>query len=221
MTTPLLYLTHDPDFDRLDALEFGCVPDGHPQRCWQPVTDTFAFWRPARRRKPRGFVICRFSEFDVNDPEIEKTLWDGLRFSAPLLHLRHATAGEIITAARAYFGSEASLNRSLFQLATTLDGEEALDTWRRCLESGDSMAHFAIGYTLFELGRFREAYGDLRIYTELAPDSSWNWCWFGKAAAAIGETSEAERGFVRALKLTRRGDAETDAEDLLATLRSD
>ena len=66
--------------------------------------------------------------------------------------------------------------------------------------------------------RFREAYAHLRHYVELAPYSSWNWCWLGKAAAAIGETAEAERAFKRALELTARGDQETDASELLAEL---
>ena len=68
------------------------------------------------------------------------------------------------------------------------------------------MAHFALGYTLYELGRFRESYAHLRHYAELAPLGSWNWCWLGKAAAAIGETAEAERAYRRAIELTKRGD---------------
>ena len=50
-----------------------------------------------------------------------------------------------------------------------MEGEKALNVWRCCLEAGDSMAHFAIGYTLYELERYREAYGHLRHYAELAP----------------------------------------------------
>ena len=103
-------------------------------------------------------------------------------------------------------------------MATRTHGEEALDLWRCCLEAGDSMAHFALGYTLYELERFHEAYAHLRHYVELAPYSSWNWCWLGKAAAAIGERAEAERAFTRALELTAAGDAETDAPELLAEL---
>jgi hypothetical protein len=44
------------------------------------------------------------------------------------------------------------------------------------------MAHFALRYTVYELGRHREAYRHLRHYTEIAPHCSWNWCWYGKAA---------------------------------------
>ena len=80
------------------------------------------------------------------------------------------------------------------------------------------MAHFALGYTLYDLERYHEAYAHLRLYTELSPCSSWNWCWLGKAAAAIGETSEAEDAYRRALELTERGDHKTEAEELLAEL---
>ena len=31
------------------------------------------------------------------------------------------------------------------------------------------MAHFGLGYTLYDLGRFQEAYRHLRHYTEIAP----------------------------------------------------
>src|SRR4051794_27232828 len=47
------------------------------------------------------------------------------------------------------------------------------------------MAHFALGYTLYELGRFKEAYRHLRYYTEISPQGAWNWCWLGKAAQAV------------------------------------
>ena len=80
------------------------------------------------------------------------------------------------------------------------------------------MAHFAIGYTLYELERFHEAYAHLRHYVDLAPHSSWNWCWLGKAAAAIGETSEAEEAYQRALEITARGGQKTDAGELLEAL---
>lgn len=218
MKTPLLYISHDAGLDHLHALEFGVVPEGHPNRCWMPVTETFAFWRPSRGRKPRGFVIYEFSRFDETDPEIAKSVWDGPRFRAPIFNLEAATVGEIVLAARAYFGDRPSLNRVLFNVATGQQGEEALETWQACLEAGDRMAHFAIGYTLFELERFHEAYGHLRTYTELSPNSSWNWCWFGKAARAIGELDEAESAFRRAIELTRRGDLGTDADGLLAEL---
>src|SRR4051812_5204365 len=80
------------------------------------------------------------------------------------------------------------------------------------------MAHFALGYTLYELGRFPEAYRHLRHYTEIAPHGSWNWCWFGKGAEAVGEKEEAIVAYGRALELEAEGDQETDATERLKEL---
>ena len=35
----------------------------------------------------------------------------------------------------------------------------------------------------------------------IAPAGSWNWCWYGKAAQAIGEIDEARRAYRRAIEL--------------------
>ena len=100
------------------------------------------------------------------------------------------------------------------------EGEEAIKLWLMCLETGDSMAHHALGYTYFGLRRYVEAYPHLRRYTEIAPGGSWNWCWFGKAAAAIGERGEAERALRHAIQLTAEGGEETAAAEVLAGLDS-
>lgn len=217
MAVPSVLLSADPYYDYLSAVEFGRVLEGQPPSCWQPLNDGFAYWRPPRARNPRGFHLKHFSDFDVDDPEVAG-IWSGQRFNVPMLGVNAASAGEIIVAARAYLGDEPTLNRAYFSLATNATGEQALQAWRCCLEAGDGMAHFALGYTLFELERFHEAYRHLRHYTELAPHAAWNWCWLAKAAAAIGETGEARRACARAIELTRTGDDETDAPDLLAEL---
>ena len=71
-----------------------------------------------------------------------------------------------------------------------------------------------------ELGRHHEAYRHLRYYAELAPAGAWNWCWYGKAAQAIGEIDEARRAYRRAIEL-EPSDQETDAPELLADLDDD
>lgn len=218
MRPPILYLSRDLDLDYLSALEVGRVSDGQPPACWQPLDEDFAFYRPPRARRMRGFHVKGFRGFDPEKPGLEK-IWSGPRFAAPLLGLSVASAGEIVVAARAHFGDEPSINRVYFDAATCLGGEEALGAWRCCLEAGDPMAHFALGYTLFELGRHREAYRHLRHYAEIAPHSSWNWCWLGRGAAAIGETDEARRAFRRAIELSSQGDDETDAPELLLELK--
>ena len=55
------------------------------------------------------------------------------------------------------------------------------------LEAGDQKARYGLGYTLVELGEFREAYDHLRIYTELTPHNAWAWCWLGRACEGLGE----------------------------------
>ncbi len=67
-------------------------------------------------------------------------------------------------AARTLFASEQSVNREFFNLATQRSGELALTDWRCCLDAGDSMAHFALGYTLYELGRYHEVYRRVQRY---------------------------------------------------------
>ncbi len=99
-----------------------------------------------------------------------------------------------------------------------LTGAEALFQWRLCLQAGDGMAHFALGYTLYELGRFHEAYRHLRYYAQIAPACSWNWCWLGKACEAIGESAEARAAYEQACALEAAGDEETDAAELLAQM---
>ena len=80
------------------------------------------------------------------------------------------------------------------------------------------MAHFGLGYTLYDLGRFKEAYRHLRRYTEISPCGGWNWCWLGKAAEAVGETAEARAAYERAIELESSGDQESDASELLEQL---
>jgi tetratricopeptide (TPR) repeat protein len=81
------------------------------------------------------------------------------------------------------------------------------------------MAHFGLGYVLFDLGRHHEAYRHLRYYVRIAPAAAWNWYWLAKAARAIGETDEARQAYERAVLLD--ADNETDAREQLAALEGD
>jgi hypothetical protein len=192
LSPPRLYLSHDGGLDWLIALEFGRVDDAQPPECWRAVNGQFALLHDVPGGRVLGLKVLAFSEFD---PE-----------------------GEVVIAARAYFAGRDSLNRELFRAATAAEGEDAVALWRRCLEAGDAMAHFALGYTLLGLGRAPEAYRHLRHYTEIAPHGSWNWCWYGMAAGAVGELVEARRAYRRAIELEEAGDQETEARELLAAL---
>jgi tetratricopeptide (TPR) repeat protein len=217
-----LYLSHDPGLDWLVALRFGSVDDGQPPSHWRGVSASFGFLHdgPAGEAPEIGFKVKDFSEFDPDAAGLAE-LWEGPRFVVPQLGLESAPAGEIVLAARSHFGTAPSLNRALFNRATTLGGEPAVDAWRACLQAGDCMAHFALGYTLHELGRHREAYRHLRYYAMIAPAHPWNHCWYGRAAQAIGELGEARAAYRRAIELTAAGAEPTDAPELLAALEAD
>lgn len=82
------------------------------------------------------------------------------------------------------------------------------------------MGHYGLGYALYEVERFRDAYRHLRRYTEIVPTNAWAWCWLGKACAALGELAEARSAYETAVTLERAGGEETDAPELLAELGS-
>jgi tetratricopeptide (TPR) repeat protein len=215
---PRLYLNNAADRQRFIALEFGRVDDGQPEERWTSVGESFFWYHEPEHGRCVGFAIQQsLWRFDPEEDEVAE-IWDGPRFDAPVLGLFDVTAGEIVAAAKPFFRRTPSLNRFYFEEAAGASDEKALDLWRLCLETGDSMAHFALGYTLYDMGQFHDAYRHLRHYTEIAPAHPWNWAWFAKGAAAIGEREEAIRACRRAIELTEAGDVETDAPELLASL---
>lgn len=216
---PRLYISHEPDRDCLTALEFGRVDDGQPNENWRHVDGELSLLHDGSGGPPLGFRICPFSEFDTEAPDVAE-IWEPPTFDAPLVGLTDVPAGEVILAVRRLLGDEPTVNRIYFDAATRESGERALGLWLCCLEAGDSMAHFALGFTLYELGRHHEAYRHLRHYAEIAPAHPWNQVWLGKAAEALGELAEAQRAYERAIELTEAGEDETDAPELLAALRA-
>jgi hypothetical protein len=80
-----------------------------------------------------------------------------------------------VLAARPFLGGRSTINRVYFNAAMRAEGPEAEELWRYCLQSGDLMAHYSLEYTLYELGRYHEAYRHLRAYTELVPADGWAW----------------------------------------------
>ena len=211
-----LYLNHLPEYDWLIALEFGRVDDGQPKANWRGVTEHLGFLLDAPGGREVGFKITELAVFDEETREVDE-VWNGPRFHVPQLGLGAATVGEIVLASRALFGEEPTINRVLFNRGINAGADRALDIWLACLEAGDCMAHFALGYTLYDLGRHHEAYRHLRYYAELAPAGPWNWCWYGKAAEAIGEYGEAQTAYRRAIAI-ESDDEPTDAADLLHAL---
>ena len=140
----------------------------------------------------------------------------------PLLGLDEATLGEVVLCARARF-DVSTADVCFFMLALACaeedgDLEGAAGHWLSCVEAGDMRGHFGLGYTLYDLGRHREAYGHLRRYTELAPHNSWSWLWLGRAAEAVGELDEAKSSYRRAIRREREGSFRTDAPERLREL---
>lgn len=215
MDLPRLYVNNIGSLDWLVALEFGRVDDGQPRERWRPVEDRFAYLTDGDETV--GFRITQFSKFD---PEL-LPIWEGPRFHVPQLGLTDSPAGEIAVAVRALLGDRSTFNRMVFQgAARAEDPNRALSLWLACLTCGDAMAHFGLGYTLYELGRYREAYRHLRYYATIAPGHPWNWCWYGRAAEAIGELAEARMAYKRTIELDDSDAAAVAAKVRLAALGS-
>ncbi len=209
-----LYLSYDEDLDWLTLIEFGQVENAQPSDHWRGVSESFGYVLRHPGGPEIGFKILGFSEFDPEAEEVAE-IWEGPRFDVPTLGLKDSTAGEIVLAARPFLAGHSTINRVYFNAAMRAEGAEAERLWRYCLQSGDLMAHYALGYTLYDLERYREAYRHLRAYTELVPADGWAWCWLGKACEAMGEPEEARSTYEKAIELD--GD-ETDAPELLVDL---
>jgi tetratricopeptide (TPR) repeat protein len=214
---PRLYLNNPAGLDWLIALEFGRVDDGQPSENWRGVSEHFGYLHDGPGGPVLGFKVVEYSTFDADDVAVAE-IWDGPRFDAPVLGLADVSAGEIVVAARALFGAAGTVNRAYFEAAIDAEGEDALSLWLSCLQAGDSMAHFGLGYTLFGHGRHREAYRHLRHYTEIAPNGPWSWRWLGVAAAALGFGAEARSAYERAIEMEDETGEETDAAELLEEL---
>lgn len=210
-----LVLTVDWIMSTLHAIEPGQVIDDKPEDEFLAVVAEFAYVLDEPDGRVIGFITPDPGGFEPMDLD---PLWESATFTVPVLGLESASAGEIVTAAIARFEEASTANAQAFHYAVGYEDGLNLDAWRTCLSAGELRGHFGLGYSLWECGHYTEAYGHLRYYTTLAPRNSWAWCWFGKACVCVGETSEAEEAFRRALELEEEGAAETDAYDLLAEL---
>jgi tetratricopeptide (TPR) repeat protein len=214
-----LHLTHIPELDQLIALEYGRVDEGTPEAWWRLVGGRVGYFHDGAAGPAVGFKVFEVSELDAEAPELA-AIWGAPRFDVPVLGLIGASAGEIILAARALFGARASIGHEFFALAVEASGEEALNLWLCSLEAGEAVAHYGVGATLYRLGRYHEAYRHLRYYTELAPGLTWTWCWYGRAAEALGLDGEARSAYRRAVVLEDGGGPVTGARELLADLEA-
>lgn len=219
-----LRISYDEDRDFLWAIPPDAVIDGQlDDEMDEPFEGLFLY-----RRGPDGpifgFGVQDAFAWDVmgNSQDPSGVIWgDDLRFDVPTLALEVASIGEIVLAAQATIrGSTPDV--VFFDLAVQAneeeEPEEAEGLWRTCLEAGNMRAHFGLGYTLVELGRAREAFGHLVMYTRLTPRNSWAWHWRGQAAEALGDLAEAKGCYRRAVRAEEEGSYETDASERLARI---
>lgn len=223
ITDKPLQLTVDRVSDRLIAIEFGRVIDGKGADEYVAVDDDFSYVLSEPHGYVIGFTVDNFASFDAEGVEV---IWEGgpfatpAVFDVPVLGLEGASAGAIATLAAVVFAGISTADAELFNWAVEIEraGEEKVERWRLCLAAGNLLAHFGLGYSLCEVGRFHQAYTHLRRYTELVPRNSWAWCWLGQACVGCGDPDEARQAFQAALRLERSGSFATDAEERLAAL---
>lgn len=218
VATPIpLHLTVDPWWGYIACLAYGVCDDGvDPERREGVAGEAVELMFAAD-----GQLLGFRAGIDVEPSELaDDVLWDGPRFTVPVLGLEGASIGEILLAVRARFGSDgATVDAVHLHAAIGAEAEDALEYFTVALQSGEMKAHFGLGYTLVELRRAAEAYSHLRRYTELVPLNAWGWCWLGRACADMGEIEEARRAFAEAIRLEADlGAFETDAAEQLAEL---
>ncbi|CAN5486400.1 hypothetical protein BH20ACT15_BH20ACT15_14590 [soil metagenome] len=173
--------------------------------------------------EPRIKALMVHEPFEIDPGELDSDeIWsEDIGFDVPQLGLMWASVGELILAVQGRFRpDEPTMDVAYFQMAVAAadDLEHAADLWKLVIECGDMKGHFGLGYTLHDLGRFRDAYGHLRFYTWLTPHNAWAWCWLGKACEGIGERTEALDAYRRAAEMEELGGLETDAPDRLREL---
>jgi hypothetical protein len=215
-----LHLSVNATDDWLEAIEFGSVVDGRPSAQLIEISEDVRYVLRSSRGPVCGFTVHRYTKVDLDS--LEADVFEGPRFSVPLLGLDRASLGEVVLAARARF-DVSTADVCFFMLALSCAEEEgdleaAAGHWLSCVEAGDMRGLFGLGYTLYDLGRYHDAYGHLRRYTELAPHNSWAWLWLGRAAEGIGELDEARAAYRRAIRREREGSFRTDALERLRAL---
>jgi Flp pilus assembly protein TadD len=142
----------------------------------------------------------------------------------PVLGLRSAVVAEIVLRARTVVAGRSTPDVCALQRADALfaAGEHAAAevALREALAAGNLAVHLRLGTCLATLGRYREAYGHARVFTELAPQNSWGWTCLGRICIELGEFAEATSALRRAVRRERAGSYATPAASILASLAS-
>ncbi len=165
-----------------------------------------------------GFAMRGFASFDFESPA-NAAVWRGPRFDVPPLGIEQGTVGLIAASARLVLGDLRTPDRVLFDRAVAAgQSEKALLLWQACLEQGNELARYALGYTLLDQGRPAEAREQLKHYSSIVRANAWAWCYLGQACEQLEDWEEAEYAYRQAVAATQAGALETDAPARLADM---
>ncbi|MGO9753824.1 MAG: ADP-ribosylglycohydrolase family protein [Solirubrobacteraceae bacterium] len=207
-----------PDRDVLYVLERGYVDDGLERERKLEICEHVSLILDLDRRRCVGFIFGKLSDFDFEAPA-SSVVWSGPRFDVPALGVEQGTVGLVAATARLVLGELRTPDRVLFDAAVrTEDSIEALTLWEACLDEGNELARYALGYTLLALGRAREAHEQLKRYSSRVRRNAWAWCYLGQACEQLEDSEGAEYAYRQALESTDAGSFDTDADERLAAL---
>lgn len=213
-----LFVSHVPERDALYVLERGYVDDGLEEERKVEICENVWLALDLEGEECVGFILGPLSEFDFEAPE-NAAVWTGPRFDVPALGVEHGTVGLVAATARLVLGDLRTPDRVLFEAAVRAeDPNEALALWEACLEEGNELARYAVGYTLLTLGRPQEAHEQLKRYSALVRRNAWAWCYLGQTCEQLDDFEGAEYAYRQALGATAAGSFETEAADFLAAL---
>jgi len=214
---PML-VSHVPARDALYVHERAFVFDDlEPARCVE-VCDQVRLMLDLSADRCVGFVMNGLSCFAFEAPE-NAVVWGRPRFDVPALGIEQGTVGLIAATARLLLAGLRTPDRVWFDQALAAgESEEAIELWQACLDEGNELARYALGYTLLNHGRALEAKEQLKHYSSLVRWNAWAWCYVGQACEALEDWEEAEYAYRQALTATRAGANDTDAPERLAEL---
>jgi ADP-ribosyl-[dinitrogen reductase] hydrolase len=215
-----MFVSHVPERDVLYVYERGYVDDGLEPERQVEICEHVSLVLDLAGERCVGFIFETLSEFDFDAPA-NAVVWTGPRFGIPALGIDHGTIGLIAATARLVLGELRTPDRVLFDAALRAeDLDEALALWQGCLAEGNELARYALGYTLLDLDRPREAHDQLKRYSALVRRNAWAWCYLGQACERLADWEGAEYAYGQALQATAAGSFDTDAADRLAALLS-
>ena len=206
-----MFVSNVPERDVLYVYERGYVDDGlEPERQLE-LCGHVSLMLGIDGKECVGFVFGGLAEFDFEAPE-NAAVWSGPRFDVPAFGIERGTVGLIGATARMVLGTLRTPDRVLFDAALSApDPARALPLWEECLAEGNELARYALGYTLLELDRPREAHEQLRRYSALVRRNAWAWCYLGQACERLEDWEGAEYAYRQALEATAGGSFDTDA----------